>query len=92
MAQKAKFDIDHAEKATPRLKEFPFDSDRKRMGTVHQHDDHTLSACVKGSLSDLLPQCTTVQVNGVVRPITDDDREKKSTPPTPNMPRWACGV
>lgn len=76
MAQKAKFDLDHAEKATPRLKEFPFDSDRKRMGTVHQHDDHTLSACVKGSLSDLLPQCTTVQVNGVVRPITDDDREK----------------
>lgn len=75
LAEKAGFDLAKAEQETPRLKEFPFDSDRKRMCTIHQHDEHTLSACVKGSLSDLMPQCDTILENGQPRPLTDQDRK-----------------
>ncbi|WP_125705561.1 cation-translocating P-type ATPase [Lacticaseibacillus daqingensis] len=74
LAQKAGFDLTQAAAQTPRLQEFPFDSERKRMCTIHQHDAHTLSVCVKGSLSDLLPQCDTIQFNGVKRPLTASDR------------------
>ncbi|WP_203623263.1 MULTISPECIES: cation-transporting P-type ATPase [unclassified Lacticaseibacillus] len=74
LAQKAGFDLAAATKETPRLKEFPFDSDRKRMSTVHQINDSTLAICVKGSLSDIVHQCDTIQVDGKVRPITEDDR------------------
>lgn len=75
VAEKAGFDAAKQVAKTPRLREFPFDSDRKRMSTVHQHDAKTLSFCVKGSLSDLIPQCTTIQSNGVARPLTADDRK-----------------
>ncbi|MFD1430539.1 cation-translocating P-type ATPase [Lacticaseibacillus mingshuiensis] len=74
VAQKAGFDVAAAVAAAPRLKEFPFDSERKRMSTVHQHDAHTLSICAKGSLSDTLSQCTTIADDGKIRPLTDDDR------------------
>ena len=74
LAEKAGFDLAAATAKTPRLKEFPFDSDRKRMSTVHRLDDQTLMLCVKGSLSDTVHQCDTIQVDGKVRPITEDDR------------------
>lgn len=73
MAEKAGFDVETVAAKTPRLKELPFDSVRKRMSTIHQHDANTLSICVKGSLSDMLPQCTTIQVDGETRPITQAD-------------------
>lgn len=73
MAEKAKFDRSAAVKRTPRLKEFPFDSERKRMCTVQQHDDQTYAVCVKGSLSGLLPQCNQILENGQSREITDSD-------------------
>ncbi|MCX2455550.1 cation-translocating P-type ATPase [Lacticaseibacillus nasuensis] len=75
LAEKAGFDTAKVAKQTPRLREFPFDSDRKRMSTVHQHDAHTLSFCVKGSLSDLLPQCTTIIDHGQNRPLTAQDKK-----------------
>lgn len=75
LAEKAGFDVDTEAAKTPRLKELPFDSDRKRMTTIHQHDAKTLSICVKGSLSDLLPLCQTIQITGQARPMTDKDRQ-----------------
>ncbi|WP_262316042.1 cation-translocating P-type ATPase [Lacticaseibacillus parakribbianus] len=74
LAQKAGFDPALAAKAAPRVKEFPFDSERKRMCTVHAPQSGDLVACVKGSLSDLLPQCDRIQVAGTVRALTADDR------------------
>ncbi|WP_461226581.1 cation-translocating P-type ATPase [Lacticaseibacillus suihuaensis] len=74
LAQKAGFDKALAAKAAPRVKEFPFDSERKRMCTVHAPQSGDLVACVKGSLSDLLPQCDRIQVAGTVRALTADDR------------------
>lgn len=74
LAQKAGFPIEESLKNSPRLKELPFDSDRKRMTTIHQQGNQLLVA-VKGSLSDLLKQCTTIQDHGNVRQITADDKK-----------------
>ncbi|EGF36043.1 cation-transporting ATPase [Lacticaseibacillus rhamnosus MTCC 5462] len=75
MAQKSGIDTNAYTQKFPRLKELPFDSDRKRMTTIHQHDPQTLSVCTKGSLSDLLPHCDTIQDNGKVRPLTQADKD-----------------
>ena len=57
----------------PRLAERPFDSDRKRMATVHERDGEVVAA-VKGSLDGLLPRCAFVMDEGGPRPIEDQDR------------------
>ena len=57
----------------PRLAERPFDSDRKRMATVHERDGQVVAA-VKGALDGLLPRCAFVMDDDGPRPITDDDR------------------
>lgn len=72
LAQKAGFPVERALKNSPRLKELPFDSDRKRMTTIHQQNQK-LFVAVKGSLSDLLKQCTTIQDHGNIRKINPED-------------------
>lgn len=59
--------------AYPRLMEQPFDSDRKRMSTVHERDGQ-LVAAVKGAVDQLLPHCTHVMDEQGSRPLTEDDR------------------
>lgn len=73
LAQKAGFNLKNAMTDFPRVKELPFDSERKRMCTIHTNDQKT-EAFIKGSLSDTLAQCTQIQVDGKIRPITDGDR------------------
>ncbi|MDR0993030.1 MAG: cation-translocating P-type ATPase [Verrucomicrobiota bacterium] len=68
----------------PRVGEFPFDSARKRMSTLHRADptDYPLPdamkapilAAVKGSPDSLLPRATHVLDEGRVVPITDGVR------------------
>jgi magnesium-transporting ATPase (P-type) len=43
--------------AFPRLAELPFDSDRKRMSVVVEHDGRKL-AIVKGAFDGIAPLCT----------------------------------
>ncbi|WP_057895674.1 cation-translocating P-type ATPase [Liquorilactobacillus oeni] len=64
LVNKAGIEIQKLQKEFPRLKEFPFDSRRKRMTTVHQGNDQKYLVLVKGALSDLLPKCNTVLLNG----------------------------
>lgn len=61
--------------AYPRLAERPFDSDRKRMTTVHERDGQVV-ALVKGALDGLLPRCAFVMDDGGPRPMTDGDRAR----------------
>ncbi len=70
------FGIDHEalEDEHPRLFEQPFDSDRKRMTTVHQIDSRFV-AYTKGAVDEMLPLCTHILTAGGVRPITEADRE-----------------
>lgn len=75
VSQKAGLNATETAKENPRVKELPFDSDRKCMTTIHQQDDKLFFA-VKGSLSDLLKKCSKIQINGQVRSLTDDDKAK----------------
>lgn len=69
------FGIDHEalEDEHPRLFEQPFDSDRKRMTTVHQIKDRW-TAYTKGAVDEMLPLCTHILTSNGVRPITEADR------------------
>lgn len=63
------FGIDHEdlEETYPRLFEQPFDSDRKRMTTVHRIQDRNI-AYTKGAVDELLPLCTHMLTAAGVRP------------------------
>jgi calcium-translocating P-type ATPase len=55
----------------PKINEVPFDTDRKRLSTVHQTPDGTVLYC-KGALEMLLPLCTLVQLGEEIVPLTLD--------------------
>ncbi|WRS27751.1 cation-translocating P-type ATPase [Oscillospiraceae bacterium MB08-C2-2] len=66
-------DQEHLEEQYPRLFEQPFDSDRKRMTTVHRMQDG-LTAYTKGAVDEMIPLCTHILTSHGVRPITEKDR------------------
>lgn len=74
MAEKAGFDRQKVLVKYPRLRELPFDSDRKRMSTIHRWNDTQNIIFTKGSFSDVIKQCDQVQVDGQVRAMTQDDK------------------
>ena len=69
-AAKAGLDIDAETEKTPRVGEFPFDSDRKLMSTVHRVDAG-YESYVKGSPQELLTRCTGAVWDGAVVPLDD---------------------
>ena len=69
-AAKAGLDTAQEESDTPRVAEFPFDSNRKLMTTVHRVGDH-FDAYVKGAPQELLARCTRIQCAGGVRVLDD---------------------
>ncbi|HVO84906.1 MAG TPA: cation-translocating P-type ATPase, partial [Syntrophobacteria bacterium] len=77
------------EKMLPRVREFPFDSERKRMTTVHQGSGKPLPALAqggldgspyvaftKGSVDGLLEISDRVWVNSQAEPLTTEWRER----------------
>jgi Ca2+-transporting ATPase len=57
-AHEAGLDKATLEQAQPRVQELPFDSERKRMSTVHRSAGGVLVAYVKGAPESVLPLCT----------------------------------
>jgi len=55
----------------PKINEVPFDTDRKRLSTVHQTPDGPVLYC-KGALEMLLPLCTHVQLGEKIVPVNVD--------------------
>ncbi|MGH8633484.1 MAG: HAD-IC family P-type ATPase [Burkholderiales bacterium] len=86
VAAKAGLKRAELEKAMPRVQEIPFDSDRKRMTTIHSPDGahgQALApnfryprhvAFVKGAPDVLLDLCSHVQESGQPVPLTDAKR------------------
>ncbi|MFF4948778.1 cation-translocating P-type ATPase [Streptomyces chattanoogensis] len=71
-AAKAGIDVAAEEARTPRVAEYPFDSVRKLMSTVHRAaEGETYRAHVKGAPQEVLAGCTGIDWNGERRPLTD---------------------
>lgn len=73
VAAKAGLDLSALERAAPRVTEFPFDSDRKVMTTVHRAGA-SYQACVKGAPAELLARCVDVEWEGRREPLTERNR------------------
>ena len=59
----------------PRESEIPFDSDRKMMSTKHTIEGIPVMV-VKGATDVLLSRATQIMENGMIRPITKEDKQK----------------
>lgn len=59
----------------PRVGEFPFDADRKRMATIHATASAHRVAYVKGAPEAVLPICRSLFSDGRSRPLGEVDRE-----------------
>ncbi|MES4903200.1 MULTISPECIES: cation-transporting P-type ATPase [unclassified Streptomyces] len=73
-AAKAGLDLNAEEAAAPRVAEFPFDSVRKLMSTVHGGADGGYRAHVKGAPQEVLGRCDAIDWNGARLPLTSEMR------------------
>ncbi|MER7467266.1 cation-transporting P-type ATPase [Streptomyces sp. NPDC097981] len=78
-AAKAGLDLAHEEATAPRVAEFPFDSARKLMSTVHANADGDYRAYVKGAPQELLARCASIEWGGERQPLTDELRAAVTT-------------
>jgi magnesium-transporting ATPase (P-type) len=74
VALKGGVNLDDELSHTPRLRELPFDSHRKRMSTVHQGPEGTSIAYVKGAPKEILALSTDIQINSQIAPLAEDLR------------------
>ena len=70
MAAKAALWRDEMEKQFPRVGEVPFDSERKRMTTIHRTPEGGFEAYVKGAPDMLIQLCDHVYSKDELRPMT----------------------
>lgn len=65
LASKASLDLEIENKKTPRLRELPFESRRKRMSTIHRAGESSLVLFVKGAPKEVLSLCTRIVMSGI---------------------------
>lgn len=74
-AQKAGLSQDELLEDNRRVYQFPFDSNRKRMSSIHRTDRKLISH-VKGAPREILENCTHIALNGKVERLTKQQRDK----------------
>ncbi|MDD1773157.1 MAG: HAD-IC family P-type ATPase, partial [Methanomassiliicoccales archaeon] len=74
-AMKAGIDPETLKAEYPRVFEIPFDSDKKRMTTVHEHDGKNI-AFMKGAAETTIRLCDKMYVEGASVDLTDDDQRE----------------
>jgi Ca2+-transporting ATPase len=74
LAEKAGMTAPALRQRWPRVAEIPFESERKRMTTVHIAQDGGVLAFVKGAPDVLVDRCVAWDVSGRVEPLTPDVR------------------
>jgi Ca2+-transporting ATPase len=75
----AKADIwqEELKKRYPRVNEFPFDSTRKMMSTIHKTPEGSdFVVYLKGAPEVVLERSTNIDENGVVRLLSEEDRQQ----------------
>ncbi|MEA3338364.1 MAG: cation-translocating P-type ATPase [Chloroflexota bacterium] len=73
-AAKAGLWRDEVEQRQPRVAEIPFDSERKRMSTIHRVDGSAHVAYVKGAPDVMLPLCNAILEEGAEVELTPGRR------------------
>ena len=80
VAEKAGINVAKQAELTPRLRELPFESRRKRMTTVHRLqrtiEGTRLIAYVKGSPKEIMKLSNTIRRNGTVTPLEEEMRRE----------------
>ena len=75
LGEKAGFSLDQMNKEFPKIKEFPFSSDRKMMSTVHKKDSDFI-IFVKGAPDQVLKKCSKyLNQKGETKKITPKIKE-----------------
>ena len=77
-ASKAGYQKEALENEYPRLKELPFDSERKRMSTIHQSPDGKILLFVKGAPDQIIERCKNYMDNGKFDRLSKSIRNKIS--------------
>ncbi len=77
-AEKAGYGKTSLEEKYERLAELPFDSERKRMTTIHKYknDETDYSAFVKGAPDIILSLSTRILEDGEIKPLTEEKRQE----------------
>ncbi|RFZ79707.1 cation-transporting P-type ATPase [Lacrimispora amygdalina] len=79
-AEKAGINVAKQSELTPRLRELPFESRRKRMTTVHRLqkpiEGTRLIAYVKGAPKEIMKLSNTIRINGTVTPMEEEMRSR----------------
>ena len=70
LAKNASFDIEQIRKNNPRLQEIPFDTDLKRMATLHSRDGKYL-VCVKGAIESIVDLCDNILTQEGIKAFKD---------------------
>ena len=76
LAAKAGLGQDETRQQFPRIGEFPFSSDRKRMSTIHQMEDGKKRAFMKGAPEIILDRCSSLQEGDGIVALNDSGRER----------------
>ena len=75
-AAKGGFQTEETRKSAPRVEEFPFSSERKRMTTIHAMPDGRRIAFMKGAPEVVLERCASFQSSGGTVPLDAGERAK----------------
>lgn len=73
-AVKAGISLEETRSAQPRIEEFPFSSERKRMTTIHRSESGQPMAYMKGAPEVVLNCCTFMIEAGEIVPLTSEKR------------------
>jgi Ca2+-transporting ATPase len=74
-AAKADLEKSIIDEASPRLKEIPFDADRKLMTTIHKGPEGYI-ANIKGAPDITLARCTHILKDNQVLPLSEDEKDE----------------
>ena len=76
VAAKGGLKTEETRKSAPRIEEFPFSSERKRMTTIHAMPDGRFIAFVKGAPEVVLERCVSVQSGAAAVPLDAGERSR----------------
>ncbi len=70
LGQHYEIDKEQLDQLKPRLLEIPFDSERKRMSSIHKIGENSYLVAVKGGLDEMLACCTHIFKNGKIEKLS----------------------